>query len=103
MLVAGLALAVGTPILLSWNHDKAERQRAKGVRVDAAIRGPTLQIWVDPQHPGAFVTKDGNTDDANLATGYLLLPAGLLTLLGGLGIWSATGTRSVRHRGRRRA
>lgn len=145
MLVTGLALAVGTPILLSWNHDKAKRLRATGVPVDAVITGwstkqrsnavadyidltytydgvrysfqtrcggsggcaeppgPTLRIWVDPQHPDQFVTKDGNTDDANLATGYLSLLAGFMTLFGGLGIWGATGSRSMRHRGHRRA
>lgn len=145
LLLAGLGLAVGTPILLSWNHSKAERLRATGVPVDAAITGssakqrsrasadyidltytyggvrhssqtrcggsggcteppgPTLRIWVDPQHPDEFVTADGNTDDADLATGYLFLPAGLLTLLGGLGIWGATGFRSIRRRGSRPA
>ncbi|GAB3828460.1 DUF3592 domain-containing protein [Dactylosporangium cerinum] len=144
MLIVGLALAVGTPILLSRNHHKAERLRAIGVPVDAAITGwstkqrsdaaadyidltytyggvryssqtrcgggeecaeppgPTLRIWVDPQHPHEFVTEDGNTDDARLATVYLLLPAGFMTLFGGLGVWGATGFRSIQWRGHRR-
>ncbi|GAA1541251.1 hypothetical protein GCM10009827_070850 [Dactylosporangium maewongense] len=145
LLIAGLALAAGTPVLLSWNHDKAERLRATGVPVDASVTGwstqqrstaaadyirlaytyngvrysaqtrcggsggcaeppgPMLRIWVDPQHPDEFVTSDGNTDDSNLATRYLLLPAGFMTLVGGLGIWVATALPSTLFRGRRRA
>ncbi|HTJ36775.1 MAG TPA: DUF3592 domain-containing protein [Dactylosporangium sp.] len=145
MFVAGLALAVGTPILLSWNRDKAERLRATGVPVDASITSwstrqrssaaadyinltytyngvryssqtrcggsggcaeppePMLRIWVDPRHPDEFVTNDGNTDDSNLATSYLLLPAGFMTLVGGLGIWVTTALGSIPHRGHRRA
>ncbi|MET7420896.1 DUF3592 domain-containing protein [Dactylosporangium sp. NPDC005555] len=145
MLVAGLALAGGTPILLSRNRDKAERLRATGVAVDASIvswstqqrsdaaadyirltytydgvryssqtrcggsggcaepPGYTLRIWVDPRDPDEFVTNDGNTDDSNLATSYLLLPAGFMTLVGGLGIWVATAFRSIPRRGHRRA
>jgi hypothetical protein len=144
MLVAGLALGAATPVLLSWNHGKAERLRATGVPVEATITGwsskqrsaaaadyidltytydgvryssqtrcggsggcakqpgPTLRIWVDPQHPDEYVTEDGNTDDANLASRYLLLPAGLMALVGGIGIWSATAHRSTKRSGQRR-
>jgi hypothetical protein len=138
VLGVGLALAVATPILSWWDHGNAERLRADGVPVSAAITGsataqhshaaadyidltyvydgvrrtsqtrcggshgcaerpgPTLQIWVDPKHPNEFVTADGNTNDADLADlakHVLLLPAGALTLWGGLGIWAARWSR----------
>jgi hypothetical protein len=143
MLVAGLALTAGTPILLSRDHAKAERLRATGVPVEATITGwsskqrshaaadyidltymydgverpaqtrcggadgcaeppgPMLRIWVDPHHPDEFVTENGNTDDADLATSYLFLPAGFLTLIGGVGIWAAVG--AIPRRRHRRA
>lgn len=130
LFVAGLLVTAGTPFLLWWNRHHAERLRATGVPVEAAITawstkershaaadyidltytfdgvtyssqtrcggrhgcarppGPTLELWVDPHDPGDYVTGDGNTNDADLATSYLVLPGAFLLLIGGLGIWA---------------
>jgi hypothetical protein len=91
---------------LTYMYDDVEHSaqtRCGGTDGCAQPPGPTLRIWVDPQHPDEFVTEDGNTDDADLATSYLFLPAGFMTLIGGVGIWGAIGSGPTRRRGHRRA
>jgi hypothetical protein len=98
--------AVADYIYLTYMYDGARHSaqtRCGGNDGCAQPPGPTLRIWVDPQHPDQFVTEDGNTDNANLATSYLFLPAGFMTLIGGLGIWAAIGSGPTRRLGHRRA
>lgn len=133
VLTVGLASSAAAAAVLHRDDARAERLRATGVPVEAAITGwssqqrsktadyvtveytyhgethhastrcgkggcpappaPTVRIFLDPRHPADFVTEDGNTEDAELATPWQFLFTGYLTLTGAAGTWIALASR----------